>query len=208
VGVVGDTRDLGLDRNAPPTFYWSAWHFPTWNLSLVLRTRTEPLALASAIRKAAAGMDSSALVSDVTTVEQLVSESLSSRRLNMLMLAIFAALALVLAAVGIYGVMAYSVNQRRHEIGVRMALGAVQTDVLRLVIGKALLLGGLGVVAGSAAALGLTRLMAGMLYGVKPADPLTFGCVAFLLFAVALAASYLPARRATRLDPLAALRCE
>ncbi len=169
---------------------------------------SEPLALASAIRKAAAGQDSSALVSNVTTVEQLVSESLSSRRLNMLMLAIFAALALLLAALGIYSVMAYSVNQRRHEIGVRMALGAVHSDVLRLVIGKALLLGGLGVVTGSAAALGLTRLMAGMLYGVKPADPLTFGCVAFLLFAVAVAASYLPARRATRLDPLAALRCE
>jgi len=208
VGVVGDTHDRGADQDAPASFYWSSYHFPYVGLTLVARTRMNPLALASSVRKAAADLDPNALVSGVTTVEQLVSASVASRRLNMLMLAIFAGLALVLAAVGIYGVMAYSVNQRRREIGVRMAMGAASVDVLRLVIRKAVFLGGLGVLIGSAAALGLSRLIAGMLYGVEPADPLTFVSVAAILFAVAIASSFAPARRAARLDPLAALRCD
>ena len=208
IGVVGDTRDLGLDREAPPSFYWSSYHFPYSGLALVARTRLDPTALGPSIRKAASELDPSALVTNATTVEQLVSDSVASRRLNMQLLAIFAALALVLASVGIYGVMAYSVNQRRREIGVRMAMGASSSDVLRLVIRKAALLGGLGVLIGSAAALGLMRLIAGMLYGVRPADPLTFVSVATILFAVAIGASYAPARQAARLDPLVSLRCE
>jgi putative ABC transport system permease protein len=160
------------------------------------------------VRRAAAELDPSALVSDVTTAEQLVSDSVASRRLNMLLLAIFAGLALLLAAVGIYGVMAYAVNRRRHEIGVRMALGAARGDIVRLVLGKALVLGGLGVAIGSAAALGLTRLISGMLYGVRPADPLTFASVAAVLLAVVVAASYAPALRALRVSPLTALRCD
>lgn len=208
VGVVGDTRDHRLDAEPAPAWYFSSYLYPFNNLTLVVRTRNEPLALAASVRRAAAALDSSALVSDVTTLEQTVARSVASRRVNMLVLAIFAGLALALAAVGIYGVMAYTVTQRRHEIGIRMALGAARGDVLRLVLGKAILLGTAGVALGGAAALGLTRLMASMLYGVKAADPLTFGCVAAVLFAVTVAASYAPAWRATRLDPLAALRCE
>jgi putative ABC transport system permease protein len=142
----------------------------------------------------------------VRTVEQLVSGSVASRRLNMLLLAIFAGLALLLAAVGIYGVMAYAVNRRSHEIGVRLAMGATAGDIMRMVIGRAALLGALGIAIGAAAALALTRLISGMLYGVKATDPLTFVTVAAVLFGAAIAASYTPARRATRVSPLAALR--
>jgi putative ABC transport system permease protein len=126
----------------------------------------------------------------------------------MLLLAIFAGLALLLSAVGIYGVMAYAVNRRSHEIGIRIALGASRSDILRMVLGQAVLLGALGVLIGSAAALALTRLIASMLYGVEASDPLTFIVVALLLFAVAVGATYAPARRATRVSPLTALHTE
>jgi putative ABC transport system permease protein len=164
--------------------------------------------MVSAVRRTVAALDPAATVSDVATVESIVSDAVGSRRLNMQLLGIFAALALLLAAVGIYGVMAYTVNRRSHEIGVRMALGAGQSNVVRMVVGKAVALGGLGVVVGSAAALGLTRLLAGMLYGVKPADPLTFLSVAAILFAVTIAASCAPAWRATLVSPTIALRSE
>jgi putative ABC transport system permease protein len=147
-------------------------------------------------------------VSAVATMEGVVSEAVAARRLNMQLLGIFAALALLLAGVGIYGVMAYTVNRRSHEIGIRMALGAGQANVVHMVIGKAALLGGLGVLIGSAAALGLTRVLAGMLYGVKPADPLTFVCVGGILFAVTIGASCAPAGRAARVSPIVALRSE
>ncbi len=209
VGVVGNTRDRGPDSTPWPAFYWSSYQFPFVGMSLTVRTHNEnPMGLAAAIRRAASELDANALISDTVTMEQLVSDSVASRRLNMLMLGIFAGLALVLAAVGIYGVMAYSVNQRRREIGVRMAMGAASGDVLRLVVRKAAVLGGLGVALGSVAAFALTRFIAAMLYGVKAVDPLTFASVAALLFAVAILASYAPARRAAKLDPLEALRCE
>ena len=171
-------------------------------------TRTEPGALVSEVRRLTAELDRSAVLTDVATVEQLVSDSLASRRLNMLLLAIFAGLALLLAGVGIYGVMGYAVNQRSHEIGIRIALGASPGSILRMVLGKAVLLGGLGVLIGSAVALGLTRLIASMLYSVRASDPLTFIAVALLLFAVAVGASYAPAQRGARVSPLTPLRAE
>jgi putative ABC transport system permease protein len=132
----------------------------------------------------------------------------AQERLTMVLLSVFAGAALLLAAVGIYGVIAYSVTQRTQEIGIRMALGAQRGDVLRMVVGQAALLSAAGIACGAGAALGLTRLMVGLLYEVRPADPLTFGAVAVVLAAVALLASYVPARRATRVDPVIALRAE
>jgi putative ABC transport system permease protein len=174
----------------------------------VVRTHQEPATLVSALRRVTAELDRSAILTDVATVEQLVSDSLASRRLNLLLLAIFAGLALLLSAVGICSVMAYAVNRRSHEIGIRIALGASRGVILRMVLRKAALLGGLGVLIGSAAGLALTRLIASMLYGVEASDPLTFIAVASLLFAVAVAATYAPARRATRVSPLTALRTD
>ncbi len=209
VGVVGDVRDFGPDNEPAPTFYWSSFHFPQKGVSLVVRTRTaDPAALVSTLRRAVAALDPAATVSDVITGEEIVSSALASRRLNLQLLGIFAVIALVLAGVGIYGVMAYTVNRRSGEIGVRIALGAGEASILRMVMRKAVVLGGLGVAIGSAAALGLTRLVAGMLYGVKPADPLTFAAVGLILFAIAVGASCGPARRAARVSPVTALRAE
>ena len=209
LGVVGDVRDYGPDSDPVPTFYWSSYHFPEQATTLVVRTQTgDPASMVSAVRRAVAGLDSAATVSDVATVESIVSDAVASRRLNVQLLGIFAGLALLLAAVGIYGVMAYTVNRRRHEIGIRMALGAGQSKVLGIVVGKAAVLGGLGVLIGSAAAVPLTFLIRGMLYGVRPADPVTFVSVAAILFLVTVMASWAPAGRATRISPVNALRTE
>jgi ABC-type antimicrobial peptide transport system permease subunit len=147
-------------------------------------------------------------VADIRTMEQVVGDSVAERRLTMVMLAIFAGAALVLAAVGIYGVIAYSVTQRTQEIGIRMALGARQANVLWMVVGNAMLLAATGIVIGAVGGLLLTRLMRDLLFQVRPADPTTFAGVAAVLALVALAASYFPARRAARVDPLVALRAE
>ena len=208
VGVVGDTRDYGPGADMQPTWYFSSYQFPRQNFTYVIRSAGDSAALIASVRRAATELDPSALVSDATTVRQLVSDSVGPQRLNMLLLAIFAGLALLLAVVGIYGVMAYAVNRRRQEIGVRIAMGAASSDILRLVMGKAALLAAVGVAAGSAVALALTRLIAGMLYGVQADDPLTFVAVAAVLFVAAVAAAWAPARRATRISPLTALRCE
>jgi len=174
----------------------------------VVRTAGRPEALISAVRRITAELEPAAVVSEARTVEQLVSESVAPRRPNMLLLGIFAGLALLLASVGTYGVMAYAVNRRSHEIGARLAMGATPLDIMRLVLGRAALLGALGIAIGTAAAVALTRLISGMLYGVKATDPLTFASVAVVLFGAALAASFMPARRATRISPLATLRSE
>jgi putative ABC transport system permease protein len=177
-------------------------------MTIVVRTANEPLALVSAVRNELQQMDPEQPMAAVSTMDQLLAGTLSRSRFTMLVLGVFAALALVLACVGIYGVIAYSVTQRTQEFGIRMALGANRRDVFRLVFGQGgrlILLGtGLGIVA----ALIITRLMATLLYGISATDPLTFATVALLLALVALAACYIPARRATRVDPIVALRYE
>ena len=209
VGVVGDVRDYGPDSDMAPTFYWSSYHFPQRAATLVVRTRGgDPAAIVSDVRRTVAALDQAATVSDAATAESIVSDAVASRRLNTQLLGVFAALALLLAGVGIYGVTAYAVNRRIHEIGIRMALGAAPQSVVRMVVGRAMVLGAIGVLAGTAVALALTRLIAGMLFGVKPADPLTFLSVGAILLALTLAASCAPARRATRVSPIAALRSE
>jgi ABC-type antimicrobial peptide transport system permease subunit len=153
-------------------------------------------------------MNKEQVIYSAQTMNEVIADSLAARRFSMILLGSFALLAVVLASVGIYGVLAYLVGQRTHEIGIRMALGAGRYDVLRLVLGQGAKMTLLGVVLGLAAALGLTRLMSDMLYGVSATDPLTFTAVAVLLIIVALVACYIPARRATKVDPMVALRYE
>jgi putative ABC transport system permease protein len=176
--------------------------------TFVLRTGADPLATVPAVRAAALAVGNDQPVYAVRTMDEIVSASIADRRFSMLLLGIFAGLALLLAAVGIYGVISYTVAQRTREIGIRMALGAGRADVLKVVVAQGMLpvLAGLGI--GLAASLGLTRLMAGMLYGVKAADPATFIGVGLLLAAVALLATLVPASRATRVAPVVALRHE
>jgi putative ABC transport system permease protein len=177
-------------------------------VAVVLRTEGDPTAVMGYIRRAVQEMDAREVVYNVRTMDEVVSSSFAARRLSMILLSMFAGLALALACVGIYGVISYLVGQRRHEIGVRMALGAQDSDVMRLVIGHGARMALLGVGIGTGAALGLTRLMANQLFGVSAHDPLTFAVVGVLLMIVAVAACYVPARRAMRVDPMVALRCE
>jgi putative ABC transport system permease protein len=208
VGIVGDTKQYGLERNAKTEFYLPYLQRSVHSMELVVRSATDPLGLVTAVRSSVEAVDPDQPVYGVRTMAQYLAESVASRRTTMLLLGVFAGLALILAAVGIYGVMAYAVVQRTHEIGVRMALGAGRGDVLKLVVRSGLVLAFAGVAVGLIAALGLTRLMSSLLFGVRPTDPVTLGAVALLLTAVALLASYIPARRATRVDPNVALRYE
>jgi putative ABC transport system permease protein len=160
----------------------------------------------ASVRRAVNEIDSREVIYNVQTLDEVVSNSFAARRLSMILLGIFAALALLLACVGIYGVISYLVGQRTHEIGVRVALGAQGNDVLRLIIGQGARMALVGVAIGTAAALALTRLMSNQLFGVSAHDPLTFAAVAILLIIVAVAACYIPARRAMRVDPMVALR--
>ncbi len=206
VGVVGDVRHWGLDDQMYPQFFrpytQAAWPVMT----MVVRTASSPAMFTNPVKKALAEIDPEQPVSRVQTMEEVVSESVGPRRFPMLLLASFALLALALAAVGISGVVGFSVAQRTHEIGIRMALGAQTRDVLRLIVSRSMVWALAGVGVGVAGALGLTRLLAGLLYGVKPTDPVVLGAVSLLLAVVALLASYLPARRATKVDPMVALR--
>ena len=177
-------------------------------MTVVLRTATPPLSMVPAIRETLQQLDKEEPMAKIATVDQLVSDSVASSRFTMLLLSAFAGLALALACIGIYGVMAYSVAQRTHEIGIRLALGAQPRDVLRLVLGQGGRLAFVGVGIGLPAALILTRLMTTLLYRVSASDPFTFAAVALLLTLVALLACYLPARRALRLHPTVALRYE
>jgi putative ABC transport system permease protein len=211
IGVVGDVKHFGLNQPAEPAVYspfsqsneaWRRW------MSIVIRTRGASVVLLSEVKRQIWSLDNQIPASNASTMEELMSLSLAQQRFNMLLLGLFAALALILAAVGIYGAMAYAVNLRTHEIGIRTALGAQRRDVLRLVMGDGAKIALFGIVIGIAGALALTRLMAGLLFEVKPTDPATFAAVAILLALVALAACYIPARRALRVDPLVALRYE
>jgi putative ABC transport system permease protein len=216
VGVVGDTKSH-LDQPAEPTTFIPAAQakFGTSNLfegwfprSIVVRTTGDPLQLNRALREAVVATDPLVPTGAIRSMDQVLSRSLALRSFMMMLLSIFGGLALVLASVGIYGVIAFAVSQRTREIGVRMALGAKPADVLRMVLREGMTLVAAGVVLGVAAALMLTRLLEGMVYGVKVRDPLIFVTVNLLLVAVSLAACYIPARRATRVDPLVALRYE
>ena len=177
-------------------------------MSLVIQARNAPPGLVAEVKKQIWSLDGQLPVSDVHPMDDLLAVSVAQQRFNMLLLGLFAALALILAAVGIYGAMAYAVKQRTHEIGIRTALGAQRGDVLWLVMREGTKIALFGIASGIAGALALTRLMSSLLFEVKPTDPATFAGVAILLALVALAACYIPARRATKVDPMVALRYE
>jgi len=217
VGVVGDTKQFGLGGEASPMVFIPITQTTdrNWRMlqrfvstKFVIRTSGEPMALANAVRQTMAGVEVTLPVTRLRSMEQIVDDSVAAERFNMTLVGLFAALGLLLAGVGIYGVMSYAVSQRRREIGIRIALGARVWDVLGLIIreGMALTLTGLAI--GLGAAYSLTRIMKGLLFGVVPADPLTFVAIPLLLTAVALLACWIPARRATKVDPLVALRAE
>ena len=219
VGVAGHVEHWGLGdtghRNLQCEMYLSVWQLRDqfWPLlasgtQYAVRTKAEPLSMTNAFRSAMEKIDSTSVVYHVRTMDSIVASSIATKRFSMLLLSVFAALALLLSAVGIYGVISYLVGQRVHEIGIRMALGAQQRDVLRLVIGEGARMALIGIAAGLVAAVAMTRLMANMLYGVTTHDPLTFFGVTIVLAGVALAACYIPARRAVRVDPIVALRYE
>ncbi|HYN85401.1 MAG TPA: ABC transporter permease [Pyrinomonadaceae bacterium] len=208
VGVVADVRSLGLGEEPTPEIYTSYLQDPFAGMSFVVRSSVEPGGLVAGVREAVRQIDKAQPVSEVREMEQLVTEAAAQPRLNSLLLGLFAGLALLLAAAGIYGVMSYSVSQRTHEIGLRMALGAQKRDVLRLVVGQCIRFTLIGLALGLTCAFALTRVMATLLYGVDPTDPPTFAAGAALLMLVAVLSCYLPARRATKVDPLVALRYE
>ncbi|MGH9936798.1 MAG: ABC transporter permease, partial [Blastocatellia bacterium] len=217
VGVVGDTHHLGLDQEVRPEVYLPYMQRPNEMMSLRLVVRAtsgqnNPTSLASssnlagAIRNQAQAIEPNEPVSQVVTMDERLSNSTAGRRFQMLLLGVFAAVALVIATVGIYGVISYAVSSRTHEIGIRMALGAQASDVLRMVVWRGMRLALIGVALGLGAALALTRVMKNLLFNVSATDPATFALIALLLIGVALIACYIPARRATKVDPLVALR--
>ncbi|HEX3183766.1 MAG TPA: ABC transporter permease [Pyrinomonadaceae bacterium] len=208
VGVVGNVRHLGLDTEPRPEIYYHTNTQPPFGPVVVIRTTSDPKRLISIARAKVRELDRNVPISNVNTMEELVAQSVAQRRFGMFLLGIFALLALTLAAIGIYGVVSYSVTQRTQEIGVRMALGASTTDVLKMVLRKGMSLALIGVGVGLAGAFGLTRLMSRLLFEVTPTDVTTFTFVSVGLMVVALLACYLPARRAMKVDPLEALRYE
>ncbi len=208
VGVVGDVRHWGNNEAPPPELYLPAMQQPDREMFLTLRTTGDPTAFVGIVRREIAGLEPDAAIGEIRSMERVVAEFTTPERAMAGMLGAFASIALLIAAIGIYGVIAYAVAQRTHEIGVRMALGADRVDVLHFVLGQGVTLVGAGIALGLAGAFAVTRFMGSVLYGVGPADPLTFGGTALLLTGVALLASYVPARRATRVDPVVALRAE
>jgi putative ABC transport system permease protein len=207
VGVVGAIKHKGLDADSRGTLYFLHNQLP-WRsrMYMVARTDSGPMNLVSAVRAAILSVDKDQPVYQVKTMDEWVAESMAQKRFSMLLLSLFATVALLLAAVGLYGVMSYAVTQRTHEIGVRMALGAQARDVLRLVVIQGMKLALIGVGAGLTGALALTRLLNTLLFGVSATDPLTFVVIPALLASVTLLACYMPARRAAKVDPLVALR--
>ena len=208
VGVVGDVRQMGLAQPPREELYVSYLSVSSQEMSMVVRTGDDPEGLGTAVTNAIREVDPEQPVFGVMSMERLIDDASAERRVSMMLLLLFAAIALLLSALGIYGVMAYTTSQRRHEIGIRMALGARGPDVLRLVVGQGMRLVGIGLGLGLAGAWLLSRALSSQLYGVTAQDPLTYGSVALILGAVALTASWLPARRATRVDPMLSLRSE
>jgi putative ABC transport system permease protein len=208
VGVVGDVRQNGLDADQLAEIYLPHTQ-ETWNsMTIVIRTFVPPASMLPAARAAIQEIDKELPISAVHTMDEYLAQSLGQRNFTMMLLGIFAGMALLLAGVGIYGVIAYSLSQRIQEIGIRMALGARRADVVRLMVGEGMATAAVGILLGLAAAFLLTRLTASLLYGVGAYDPLSFGLVCVVIVTVAMVASFVPAYRATRVDPLAALRQE
>lgn len=210
VGVVADSKWDTVAAQPEPEMYepYGQHPFASFLVTFAIRTASNPTEVATSVRHAVWEVDHDQPVIQIRTMQNVILESIWRERVSGSMLGIFAVIALLLSAIGIYGVFSYSVSQRTHEIGIRTALGATSGDILRMMVGEGLLLTLIGVGAGIVAALALTRLLASLLYGVRPRDPLTFAGLSLLLTGVALLASYLPARRATKVDPLAALRHE
>jgi putative ABC transport system permease protein len=208
IGIVGDVRHKSLNDDAQPTVYWPQPELTYSFMTLVVRAKGDPAALAPAARREIQALDPEQPVADVRTMNQLLAGSVGRARFSAMLLGLFAVVALVLAAVGVYGVMSYAVARRTHEIGVRVALGAQGRDVLRLVLVQGMRLALWGVLLGVVGSLALTRLLSSLLYGVSATDPATFVGVSLLLASVALVACYVPARRATKVDPMVALRYE
>jgi predicted permease len=212
VGIIGDVKEMGLEAPAKAEFFFPYQQMPEmlWNMprDLTVRTTGDPLSLVPAVRQAIWAVDPAQPVSNIRTMNEVVGEEVAQRRMGMTLLAAFAALALLLSSLGIYGVLSYAVTQRTQEIGIRMALGAGRQDVLRLVMADGLRLATAGVAIGLGVSFALTRLMTGLLFGVSASDPITLAGVTLLLTAVALLACYIPARRAAKVDPLIALRYE
>jgi putative ABC transport system permease protein len=208
IGVVGDIRETALERDPNPAIYWPLARETYPFMTLVVRSAMDPMQLATTLQKEIRAIDPDQPVADIRTLDAVVAKSIARPRFDTLLLGIFAAVALVLASVGLYGVMSFSATQRTHEIGIRMALGATKADILRLVVGNGMLLMLLGIAIGVVAAWGLTRVMQSFLFGISSTDLITFIAVSGLLGAVALLATYVPARRATRVDPTIALRYE
>jgi putative ABC transport system permease protein len=208
IGVVGDVKMRGLDIAARPMVYWPHAELPYLSMTLLVRTNGSTAGIASSLEREVRALDKDQPISDVRTMNEWLADSIARARFATLLLGIFAIVALMLASLGIYGVMAYSVTQRTNEIGIRMALGATRGDVVFLVLKRGLLLAASGVAIGLIGSVGLTRLLAGLLFGVSVTDPAIFVFVPVLLMIIALLAVVLPARRATRVDPLVALRYE
>ncbi len=208
IGVVGDVHQSGLDVPPKPEFYISTLQAGFLMPSLAIRTQVEPSSLAGPVRRAIWSVDSDQPIVDVATMEEILDREVAQRRLQTTLLIAFAALALLLASVGLYGVLAYLVGRQVPEIGLRMAIGAAPSDILKRVLGHGLKLTAIGLAVGVVGALAVSRLLATLLYGVKPTDPATYVAVAAVLFLTAVVASYLPARRAMRIDPILALREE
>jgi putative ABC transport system permease protein len=211
IGIVADVKHAQFDKPAEPMSYWPIAELPYNTMTFVLRTRGEPESVTAAAQRVIQSLDPQQPVADVRTLATLLGNSIARQRFNTMLLAIFAAIALLLSAIGIYGVLAYAVTQRTHELGIRAALGASGADILRLILKQGMLLAVPGIVLGTAAALLLAWLVksfSGLLFEVRATDPLIFSAVVVLLFAVALLACLIPARRAASVDPMAALRCE
>jgi putative ABC transport system permease protein len=210
IGIVRHVEHYKLDGqdSAQPQFYTSFNQRPNSRVNLLVRTEVEPLSLTSAIRAQIVALNKEQAVFNVRTMEQSIAQSIATRRFSMLLLVVFALVALALASLGIYGLLSYTVTQRAREIGVRMALGAQRRDVLKLVIGQGMKLTLAGVALGLVASVALTRTMKNLLFGVSPTDPVTLVAIALLLTVVALLACWNPARRATRVDPVVTLRHE